>query len=342
MIDPDKFTSAIEAANPSGPNLEYDPDFLALERAQQGRPEQVIGDSVKAGEDPDWADVRERAEALLGRTRDLRVALALTAALLRTDGFAGLAAGLTVMKGLLEKQWDSVHPQLDAEDDNDPTSRVNSLAGLAAADGLLKPLREAWVVQSKALGRFSLRDIRIASGKLPAPSGMAEPPQQVQLDAAFLDADLVGLQATAAAVAAAVDQVAAIDRIMVDKVGASAPELKPLVLDLSELKRVLTDKLAARGAGAAGATAGEAGAAPGASAAAVAGGGAVRSREDVARQLDVLCEYYRLNEPSSPIPLLLQRAKRLVAKDFLEIIRDLTPGGVAEAELLGGVEKKNQ
>ena len=33
-------------------------------------------------------------------------------------------------------------------------------------------------------------------------------------------------------------------------------------------------------------------------------------------------------EPSSPVPLLLQRAKRLFAKDFLEILRDLTPGGV--------------
>jgi type VI secretion system protein ImpA len=42
------------------------------------------------------------------------------------------------------------------------------------------------------------------------------------------------------------------------------------------------------------------------------------------------------------VPLLLQRAKRLVSKDFLEIIRDLTPSGVAEAELIGGVEKKTQ
>jgi hypothetical protein len=40
--------------------------------------------------------------------------------------------------------------------------------------------------------------------------------------------------------------------------------------------------------------------------------------------------------------LLLQRAKRLVAKDFLEILRELTPGGVAEAEVIVGTEDKTQ
>jgi type VI secretion system protein ImpA len=340
VIDPDKFTTPLEDANPSGPNLEYDADFQALERAQQGRPEQVIGDTVKPGEDPDWPDVRDRAEALMSRARDLRVVTALTMALLRTEGFAGLATGLTILNGLLEGQWDTVHPQLDAEDDNDPTSRVNSLMGLAATDGLLKALRETPVVQSKALGRFSLRDIRIASGKIPAPASLAEPPQQVQIDAAFLDADLGALQATAAAVAAALQHVGAIDRILVDKVGARAPELKPLVLDLTEIKHVLADKLSARGGIGAGA-AGES-SSPGASPGGAAASGEVASREDVVRQIDRVCAYYRRYEPSSPVPLLLERAKRLVSKDFLEIIRDLTPSGVVEAELIGGVEKKGQ
>jgi len=338
VIDPAAFTSALDAANPSGPNLEYDPDFLALDRAQQGKPEQVIGDNVKPGEDPDWPDVRERAEALLARARDLRVASALALALLKTEGVPGLAAGLSIIRGLLEGQWDTVHPQLDADDDNDPTFRVNSLMGLAAADGMLKALRECPVVQSKTLGRFGLRDMRIASGKSPAPASMTNPPQQTQIDAAFLDADLDSLKATAEGLAAAFDQVSAIDRLLVDKVGARAPELKPLSLDLAELKRMLGEKLSARGVGSA-APGGE-GATGGAGAAAV-GAGEVASREDVVRQLDRLCEYYRRFEPSSPIPLLLQRAKRLVAKDFMEIIRDMTPSGVAEAEMLGGVEKKN-
>ena len=339
MIDPAQFTSPLDPANPSGPNLEYDPDFLALERAQRGRPEGVLGDKVEPAVDPDWFDVRSRAEALLDRARDLRVGMALSMALLKTEGLAGFAGGLTVLNRLLEGQWDTVHPQLDPEDDDDPTSRVNSLAGLTAPEGFLKALREAPLVHSRAFGRLSLRDIRIASGKQPAPASMKDPPDRVRLDAAFRDADLTLLKSTAAAAAAALDQAGGMDRLLVEKLGERAPELKPLILELSEIKGVLGEKLGAQDPGA---TTPEP--APGASAGGSAGAesGAVSSREDVVRQLDRLCEYYRRYEPSSPIPLLLERAKRLVAKDFMTIIRDMTPAGVAEAELLSGVEKKDR
>ena len=336
MIDPVQATAPLAGAEPSGPNLEYDADFQALERAQQGRPEQVIGDSVKPAEEPDWGDVVEQAETLMGRTRDLRVAVALTHSLLKTEGLAGFALGLSVIKGLLEGQWDTVHPQLDADDNNDPTLRINSLLSLAASDGVLKALREVPLVSSKTLGRFGLRDMRIASGKQPAPAGLAEPPKQVQVDAAFRDAELQALQGNAAQVALALEHIGAVDRLLVDKVGSQAPELKPLVLDLTEIKHVLGQQLAARGVGVA------EGDGVGGAAKAAGGGGEINSREDVVLQLERLCEYYRRHEPSSPVPMLLRRAKRLVSKEFMDIIRDLTPGGVAEAELLGGIEKASE
>ncbi|MBE0617668.1 MAG: hypothetical protein IH608_07060 [Proteobacteria bacterium] len=62
----------------------------------------------------------------------------------------------------------------------------------------------------------------------------------------------------------------------------------------------------------------------------------MRSREDVVHLLDKVCDYFRRNEPSSPVPLLLERAKRLVSKSFLEIVRDLAPDGVAQVELIRG------
>ncbi len=68
--------------------------------------------------------------------------------------------------------------------------------------------------------------------------------------------------------------------------------------------------------------------------------GSINSQEDVIRVLDMACEYFKQHEPSSPVPLLLQRAKRLVAKDFMEILRDLTPAGVTQAEEISGVSRK--
>jgi type VI secretion system protein ImpA len=50
--------------------------------------------------------------------------------------------------------------------------------------------------------------------------------------------------------------------------------------------------------------------------------------------LGAICDYYRSCEPASPIPLLLERAQRLVDKDFMSIISDLAPNALASFELL--------
>jgi type VI secretion system protein ImpA len=50
------------------------------------------------------------------------------------------------------------------------------------------------------------------------------------------------------------------------------------------------------------------------------------------RLLDESIRWLRAHEPSSPVPLLLERAKRLMAKDFLEILQDLAGDSVAQAE----------
>ena len=333
-----QFAAPLGGDLPSGPNLEYDPRFQLFERTLQGKPEQRIGDKVNPAEAPDWGEVRQQAETLLGITRDLRVVVPLCLANLHIDGFAGFSEGLALVQELLEQQWDAVHPQLDADDNNDPTTRVNSLLALAAADPMLRTLREIPVVRSKALGRrFGLRDFRVAAGKIKPSVSEKDPAQPAQIDGAFQEDALTDLRATAQSVAAALDHLAAIDRIMVEKVADRAPDLMPLRADLAELHKVLQDRLGARSGDS---TVDGAGEAAGASGPPLAGIGDLRSRDDVVRLLDRVCDYYRRQEPSSPVPLLLERAKRLVPMDFLQIVRDLTPSGASEAELIAGVEKK--
>jgi type VI secretion system protein ImpA len=65
--------------------------------------------------------------------------------------------------------------------------------------------------------------------------------------------------------------------------------------------------------------------------------GSITSRQDAIRALDAVAEYFRRNEPSSPIPLFVDRAKRLVAKDFLEVLADIAPDALAQARAAGGV-----
>jgi len=81
----------------------------------------------------------------------------------------------------------------------------------------------------------------------------------------------------------------------------------------------------------------EAGGGPAAAAAGFTGG-AIQSRQDAVRALDAMAEYFRRNEPSSPIPLFVERAKRLVAKDFLEVLADIAPDALAVARSAGGLK----
>jgi type VI secretion system protein ImpA len=55
--------------------------------------------------------------------------------------------------------------------------------------------------------------------------------------------------------------------------------------------------------------------------------------------MDAICGYYRDNEPSSPVPILITRAKKMVNRTFLEIVRDMTPSGVHEIDVFVGPDE---
>ena len=338
VIDVDSLLIPISDEAPAGDNLEYDPGFTELERLAEGKPEQQVGDSVIEAEPPDWKGVQKQALELFTRTRDLRIGMHLARALLREKGLLGFSDGLAVLRGMLEQYWPTVHPQLDPDDDNDPTMRINTLATLADVQTTLRWLREAPLVESKMLGRFSLRDLDIAAGNIPVPDGLDTVPEMIAIDGAFMDCDVDALQALADAVAAAVEHAAGIEAAVTTQVGAAnTVDMDPLVKELKAAHGVLLDRLARRGVG------------EGAEAEAAGGEGGGRSisgevntREDVIRVLDKACDYFARHEPSSPVPLLLQRAKRLVSKNFMEIIQDLAPGGLAEAQNISGVDTEGQ
>jgi type VI secretion system protein ImpA len=345
-IDVEKYLRPISAEAPCGDNLEYDAAFAELGRAATATVERVVAGKVTPAVEPAWGDVFQQADELLGRTRDVRVVILLINAGLKTDGLPALAAGLKVINGLNRTFWKEVHPQLDP-DDGDATLRLNSLLELEArpvpgADkqppSLLKNFDEAPLVRAKIAGTFSRRDMKLANKEITAQAAV-EPPSLDLIDAAFREADVAGLQATAAAAKESLASLKDLAAHLRETVGVQrAPEFSVLRKELESVDRILTEKLAERGVAAADAASHQAG---GEVLLATRGDGEIRTRDDVVRVLDRLCEYFRKHEPSSPVPLLLLRAKRLVAKDFLAILRELTPDGVAQAEVIVGSEQES-
>lgn len=335
--DLETLLAEISPDNPCGDDLEYEA-VADLERLAESKPEQQIGDTFVAAEAPDWGAVRRAAVAAFPRTKDLRVACGgFARSLLNTDGYEGIALALQVIAGLVDRYWEPVHPRLDPDDGNDPTMRVNKLMELCDPQTVLNPLRGAPLVSSRMLGRFGLREIAIANGDLPPPPD-TEPPTKSTIEGAFLEADLVSLQAKAHAIQAALDATRRIEELVGARIGVSeGPNFETLRAVLNEAHRVLRDWIArrspasdeSRATGAQESGSGELTAAGGNS-------GDIRSRDDVTRMLDKLCDYYAKHEPASPVPVLLRRAKKLVTLDFFDIVKNLIPAGMPELQVLRG------
>ena len=65
--------------------------------------------------------------------------------------------------------------------------------------------------------------------------------------------------------------------------------------------------------------------------------GAIESRNDALRAIDMVCEYLERTEPTNPAQLLLRRARRLVNKNFVELVRELAPESLNEVARVMGI-----
>ena len=332
-LDLDTLLAPLSSEAVCGVDLEYDAGFQALQTAAAGKPERQYGATVFPAEPPDWPALREQALALAGRTRDLRVAVWLTRSGARLDGFEGAVQGLQLLRGLLERYWDEVHPKLDSSDNNDPTARLSALTPLTRNEGLAD-LRSAGL--TRARGSVTVRALELAFGRAEALAGESVPTQAGVLPAvAAAQAQFAGL---AASMQGGLDAVQGIAKLLEAKLGAAQwLDLSPLVM--------LLQGVAAAGRRAQGDTSSGSADDPGgplpANGSAV-HSGAIHSREDAICMLERVCEWLEVNEPSNPAPLLIQRAQRLMKKNFIDIIRDLVPEGLSQIEKLAGPGRERE
>jgi type VI secretion system protein ImpA len=322
----------------------HDGVYQALQQAIKGRTEyKVIGnDEVRVYHPPDWQAIYDQALDCATRTRDLRLCVVLLRAAASVDGLAGLSAGMELLHATLSRFWDDLHPALDTES-SDPREQVfrraTVLGELVDRNGLLRDLRHVPILEARGFGRYGLRAIQLAQGKV-APDPGEEVPEAGQIRGA-LDHD-PGIAETRAAIGSAREALSGLDQELRRRLEGDAPDLAPL-------GRVLDEMAATLGASteAAPTPSGPAPTGP------TAGDGAIQragpavpdelnSREQVVAALDKILAYYEQREPASPIPLLLKRVRRLVPMDFLDLMEDLAPAAVKQLKEIGGIGKKTE
>jgi type VI secretion system protein ImpA len=316
-----------------GDDLEYDNEFLEMTQAAAGKPETTFAPAAP----PDWRQVRRLAESLFDRTRDVRVAVYWARAMLRTEGAHTLPDSLRLIRGLLERYWDEVHPRPDP-DDGDPYARLNALNDMVSMEGMAGDLRESQVIKNRAFGDLAVRGIEIALGTVePRGTDLVLGPAQIQellRDAAADDPGLRQLPIDAKR------ELEGLTELMRERVGyARTPDFKPL----TDIFTAMADWVGpAENADAPAAelaeNADEATPADAPRRARGTGmGERIDSRADATRAIEMVCAYLERTEPTNPAQLLLRRASKLINKNFLELVREFAPDAVGEVARVMGV-----
>lgn len=335
-----KLKEPLAGGNPCGEYLEDTQAMAAFEALRlfgltTGSPDERK-DADGNATPPDWRDIRKKSLEALAQSKDFRLLAHLAAGAIRLEGLASFVSLLDVAAHWIDQYWDAVYPPID----DDAIFRRNALNGLADRFAIVDALRRLPLVVHPQLGKVALRDIGAAGGE-------GDGQGDAQVTAVFTAAPAEQLQALREQAAAGLAALRRIEERMREAGGSdvepdfdalnSTDSSKGPVGVLVQIERAAGSHLTARGEGDS----------PvqdesGAPAASGAGGtvpvGAIRSRQDAVRALDAVAAWFRQNEPSSPVPMFVDRARRLVAMNFLDILEDVAPDGVSQARSAGGIK----
>jgi type VI secretion system protein ImpA len=351
VIDVEALLAPISGGNPAGENLQYTGLHDEIREARRSEDALAQGDWQRELKAADWELTLELTEkALKTQTKDLQVAAWLAEALVKKNGFPGLRDGLKVMRGLHERFWDNVYPEVE---EGDLEGRANSLSWLDRQAAFA--LKEVAVTKAPGMSYTFLQLEQSKTFELP-PNADADTINRVNAERAkaaedgkitpedFAKAKAASKRAfyeeTSTQLAECSQEFQALDRAMDEKFGRETPGLGELKKSLDQVRefvdKTLKEKRAAEPSAAdVGAGEAEEGGAVGAASGAT---GVIRSRQDALARLAQVADYFRRTEPHSPVSYLVQRAitwgQMPLDAWLADVIKD---GGLLEAikETLG-------
>ena len=370
MRDLETFLAPVESSNPSGIELRNDARFHAIERLLEPASRKHRMESVKSGGSGavalDWDDLLTQAEELAGSGRDLRLLVIVVRAVANEAGFAGLAAGLTLLSETVKQNWDDLHPALrdGPSKRENATRRTNALYQIENDDnGLLADLQFNTVLTPRGLGPVTGADL--AAGTLnrntilsEAAKGLGDKEQAliVAEHEARVTRVATACRATAAEqpdeltalvndVAACLNSVTILEQSLDERVAENGVGVKFKALGTFLERVAATLAVAQDGTQAAGepqmvsppSPAPTANGAAPAAASPTALPGQINSRRDVERCLDMVIDFYERTEPSSPIPHLARRMRKMVPMNFMQLMEEIAPSGMKEFRGVAGV-----
>ena len=322
-------------------DITSDPAFQELQVALAGKPGSQMGDAVIEAQPPDYKKSLSLSTDLLSRSKHLELLVGLVKGATGVHGFGGLAESLSILELLINDHWTSLHPEEDKDDPDDPWwERVNPLRELTDSPDTIDLLNRAVLVEVRHIGAFSKRDIDIAHGRVAGTDEEKERCNSNLIRGAFSETDAEQLVATDGSMTEVVTLIDSLNKSLADLIGPDAPSfdaLKSCVVDCQGVFREfagskldsVAEPVVVNGDSQEAASADDGSTQPPVAAtvqATVMVTSSVYSdRDKVAEAFDSVMLFYQEFEPSSPVPILLFRARQMVYKNFFDILRELAP-----------------
>ena len=344
-IDIEDYLKPISEDEPGGEDLTYDIVMDEVEEARrEDDPSLPRGEWTSEIKSADWRLVMKlTGDALVKRSKSMRMASCMTEALGRLHGLAGLAAGFQLIEALVSRFWDHLYPRIE---DDDPLERVSrlewldrnlprTLALLPLADPGGKDFGLGQWHEAQELENLARRDLSAA--KLEEDEGKTSQEAFMKAVAStpadFYVALFEDLEVCKAAFAD-------FNRATDEKLGRDAPmfgEIRKLLDEIGDLVVRLGGEKGVSLGGDAGPGEGEttdaespvdaAPAAAGTTRPAMASG-QIASRAEALERLREIARFFRATEPHSPTAYLVERAVRWgempLERWLNEVIRDET------------------
>lgn len=350
-LDIDVLLEPVEGDLPAGPDLraDYTPqsvyyrlrdarsDARSAERAADAEP------ALEGEVTQHWRNVTQLSQTALGKARDLEVAAWVTEALVRADGLGGLEQGARLIDGLARGFWDGVYPLPDEDGMETRVLPISGMNGVGGDGTLIQPLRKLPLFntpdgepvmlfqyqqseETAGLGDISRKEARLAAGVA----------DFAKLETAARAAGVAHFTALARTASATLQAWQAMAATLDEMAGADAPptrrvaEILEQIIDIAkryapsalESDTAPDDAVVASGSAADGSEGSTGG---GVVAGQTALGARARpiTREDALKQLAEVAEFFRKNEPQSPISLTLDEASRRARLPWPELIEDI-------------------
>ncbi|MAZ89739.1 MAG: type VI secretion system protein TssA [Cellvibrionaceae bacterium] len=163
VIDIGALTAPISDTNPGGEDIREDrsptSDYYSIKDARNNA--RAAERSSMFDDDVDlitpWRAVVELAPNILkNRSKDLEVAAWYTEALIRLHGIPGLRDGLELIQSFVDTYWDGLYPQPDEDGLETKVAPITGLNGDGGDGTLMAPIRNAGLTVEGDYGSFNL------------------------------------------------------------------------------------------------------------------------------------------------------------------------------------------